>query len=101
MPNDEYIKLFNSYVTVLETLGGQLHIHLKLVHAKLALMRHKGQDIENPKPHLYKKVILRAHNEYLALLALSGPNGMKFSGLKDKLENKSLFGHDNNPEDQT
>ena len=34
MPNDEYFKLSNARVTVLEILGGPLPIHLKLVIAK-------------------------------------------------------------------
>ena len=34
------------------------------------------------------------------MLELSSANGTKFGGLKDKLENESLFGHDNYPKDQ-
>ena len=44
MPNNEYIKLSNSRVTVLETLGVPLPIHSKLINAKLELMGCK--DIE-------------------------------------------------------
>ena len=51
VPNDKYVKLFNSRATVLETLGGPLPIHPKLVHAKLVLIGLKGQDLDNPKPY--------------------------------------------------
>ena len=46
------------------------------------------------------KVVLSARKESLALLALSGVNGKKIGGLKDKLKNESLFGHDNYLKDQ-
>ena len=85
VPNGEHIKFFTSCVTVLDTLQGPLPIHLKLVNAKLVLMGCNRNDLENLKPHLYKKVILGAQKEYLALLALSGANNTKFGGLKDKL----------------
>ena len=32
--------------------------------------------------------------EYLTMLVLSGANGMNFQGMKDHLENSSLFGQD-------
>ena len=46
------------------------------------------------------KAVKEAQKEYLALLALSGANATRFSGLRDKLENASLFGDDNYPKDQ-
>ena len=96
--NGEYIKIFNSCVIVLDTLGGPLPIHPKLVDAKLVLLGYKDPD--NLKQIMSEKAILSAWKEYFALLALSGANRTQFGGLKDKLENKSLLGHDNYPEDQ-
>ena len=34
MPNNEYLKLYNTRVTVLETLGGTLPIHPKLIRTE-------------------------------------------------------------------
>ena len=56
--------------------------------AKLVLMDLTGSDLETPKPNLYEKAVITAQKEYLTLLALSGANGPRFSGLKDKLENE-------------
>ena len=67
------------------------------VNTKLELMGCK--DFENLKPTIYDNVVLSAQKEYLAFLTLSGANGKKFGGLKDQLENQSLFGHDNYPKD--
>ena len=101
MPNNEYLKLFNARVIVLETLGGPLPIHPKLVTAKLVLMGLMGTDLECLKPnHQYKKAVISAQNEYLALFAISGANITRFSSLKDKLENESLLGHSNYPKNQ-
>ena len=52
------------------------------------------------KPSKYKKAVISAQKEYLALLILSDVNGTRFGSLKDKLENESHFGHDNYPKDQ-
>ena len=60
MLNDKQIKLFNSHVTALETLGGLLPIHPKLVNAKLVLVGCSGNDFEKPKPSMYAKAILSA-----------------------------------------
>ena len=59
---------------------------------KIVLMGLAGSDIDCPKPDLYKKAVISAQKEYIALLALSVANGTRFGGLKDKLENKSLLG---------
>ena len=83
---------------MLETLGGPLLIDLKLIKAKLELLGRK--DLESSKPIEDNNAVLGACKEYSAFLALSGANGTKFGGLKDKLENKSLFGNDNYPKDQ-
>ena len=85
---------------MLETLGGPLPIHPELINAKLLLMDCKWNDLENPKPSMYSKTVVSAQKEYLTLLTLSDVNGKKSGGLKDKLENESLFGHDSYPEDQ-
>ena len=69
-----------------------------MIKAKLKLLGWK--DLENPKPSVYENTELSARKEYLSLLALSGVNGTTFGGLKDKLENESLFGHDNYLKDQ-
>ena len=74
MPNDEYLKHFNTRFTVLETLGGPLQIHPALVIEKLGTPGMMGSDIENPDPNLYAKVVNSAQKEYLALLVLSGAN---------------------------
>ena len=104
MPNDEYLKLFNARVIVLETLRSPLPIREALVIAKLKTMGISSKDIENPEemPNrcMYMKAVDSAQKEYLALLALSGANAIRFGGLRDKLENKSLFGNDNYPKDQ-
>ena len=52
-------------------------------------------DLENPDSIMIEKATKAAWKEYLACLALSGANGMKFGNLKDKLKNESLFDHDN------
>ena len=49
MANDEYLKLFNARVTVLETLGGQLPVHETLVISKPKVMGVSSEDIENPE----------------------------------------------------
>jgi hypothetical protein len=100
MPNDEYLKLFNSRVTVLETLGGRVPVHDTLVLAKLKDMGVSPEDEDKPSDDTMAKAFESAQKEYLALLALSGANGTRFGGLRDKLENQSLFGNDNYPKDQ-
>ena len=74
MPNNKYLKLFNAQVIVFETLGGPLPIHPKLVTTKLVLMGLTGTDLECPKPNQYKKAVISAQKEYLALPALSNAN---------------------------
>ena len=101
MPNNEYLKLFNAQVTVLETLGGPLPIHPALVIKKLGTLGVTGSDIENPDPDLYTKAVNCAQKEYPALLTLSGANVTEFGGLRDKPENESLSGNNNYPKDQT
>ena len=83
----------------METLCGLLSIHPKLIRAKSVLMGCKGNDLENPKSSVYNKAVVSAQKEYLALLALSGTNGTKIGGLKDKLDNKSLYRNDNDTKD--
>ena len=87
MPNDEYLKLFNAKVVVLETLGSRLPIHEALVLAKLETMGISAGDLENPeerpKQEQYMKVLESAQKEYLALLTLSGANATRFGGLRD------------------
>ena len=72
----------------MKTLGGPLPIHSKLVTTKLVLMGLMGTDLECPKPNLYQKAVISAQKEYLALLLLSGANGTRFGGLKDKLKKR-------------
>ena len=48
LPKDEYLKLFNARVTVLETLGGQLPMHEALVISKLTAMGVSPEDMEEP-----------------------------------------------------
>ena len=84
----------------MKILGVPLPIHTKLVRAKLVLMGLTRSDLETLKPNLYEKAVISAQKEYLALLTLSGANSPRFSGLKDKLDNESLFGHDNCPKNQ-
>ena len=100
MANAEYIKLFNARVTVLETLGGRLPVHEALVIVKLKAMGLSSGDEEKPDDKMCAKAFESAQKEYLALLTLSGANGARFGGLRDKLENESLFGNDNYPKDQ-
>ena len=57
-------------------------------------------EIGYPKPDKYEEAVISAQKEYLAFPVLSGANGTRFGGLKDKPENKSLLGHDNYPKDK-
>ena len=60
MPNDEYLKLFNARVTVLENLGGQLPIHEALVIAKLKTMGVSPEDLENPEERPDQEMYMEA-----------------------------------------
>ena len=100
MLNDKCLKLFNARVTILETLGGPLPVHPALVIVKVGTLGVTGSDIEHPNPDLYDKAVNSAERGNLALLVLSGANVTQFGGLRDKIENKSLFGNDNYPKDQ-
>ena len=80
--NDEYLKLFNARVTVLETLGGRLPMQEALVIVKLKTMGVSAGDLgkpeERPDRELYMKAFESAQKEYLALLVLSGANATQF-----------------------
>ena len=43
------------------------------------------------RDEVYSKAVKDAQKEYLALLALSGANATRVGGLRDKLQNESLF----------
>ena len=47
MPNDEYLKLFNTRVTVLETLGGTLPIDKALVLKKIKKQGFSQEDLDH------------------------------------------------------
>ena len=65
--NDKSLKLFNLRDTVLETLGGHLPIHPKLINKKLVGM--SCSDLENPNPSMLGKATTEAAwKEYLSAL---------------------------------
>ena len=104
--NKEYLKLFNARVTVLETLGGTIPVNEALILEKIKKQGFTSEDLENAtkripdRDDVMAKAVKEAQKEYLALLALSGANATRFGGLRDKLENASLFGDNNYPKDQ-
>ena len=106
VPNDEYLKLFNARVTVLETLGCTIPVNEALILEKIKKQGFTSDDLENTaeripdRDDVMAKAVKDAQKEYLALLALSGANATRFGGLRDKLENARLFGDDNYPKDQ-
>ena len=90
----------------METLGGTLPIHEALVLEKIKKQGFSSEDLEHAaeqipdRDEVYSKAVKDAQKEYLALLVVSGVNATRFGGLRDKLENESLFGNDNYPKHQ-
>ena len=89
---DEYFKLFNSHVTVLETFAGEFPLRPFLVTAKLKKMG--ICDPDNADADERAAAVSTVREEYLTCLCLSGADRERYSGLKEELANGSLFEKD-------
>ena len=93
--NDDYLKLFDSQVTVLETFGGGVPKHPLLVKHKsvVAGVRDPNYSLGSYQKRLEKSVV----EDYPACPMMSGAHSGLYLSLKNKLENSMLLGSDNYP----
>ena len=93
--NNEYLKHFDSKVTILETFGGELPNHPLL--AKKNLIEAGVNNPNYASESEQKRAEKASVEDYLACLMPIGADNGRYQSLKNNLENSMLLGSDNYP----